>query len=105
MNVQYKAVIMGLVMAALVTGVTVSSVGTAFAGGDHDGKHKNKNNDGVKRILEQENKCSKGADCKNYGTIQDHIIIDVDGKDKKNGGPHEDAFALSVPQQQTQAPQ
>ena len=37
MNVQYKAVIMGLVMAALVTGVTVSSVGTAFAGGNHDG--------------------------------------------------------------------
>ena len=103
MNVQYKAVIMGLVMAALVTGVTVSSVGTAFAGGNHDGKHKN--NDGVKRILEQENKCSKGADCKNYGTIQDHIIISVDGKDKKKDGPHDDAFALSVPQQQTQAPQ
>ena len=94
MNVQYKAVVMGLVMAALVTGVTVSHVGTAFAGGGHDGK---KGNDGVKRILKQENDCSKGADCKNYGTIQDHIFISVDGKDKKNGGPHDDAFSLSVP--------
>ena len=105
MNVQYKAVVMGLVMAALVTGVTVSSVGTAFAGGEHDGKHKD--NDGVKRILKQNNDCTKGADCKNFGTIQDHISINLDGKDKKHGGPHEsDAFALSTPQQDnTQAPQ
>jgi hypothetical protein len=103
MNVQYKAVVMGLVMAALVTGVTVSSVGTAFAGGGHG--HDGKDKDGVKRILKQENECSKGADCKNYGTIQDHIIIDIE-KDKKYGGPHQsDAFSLSVPEDQTQAAQ
>jgi hypothetical protein len=101
MNVQYKAVIMGLVMAALVTGMAVSHVGTAFAGGGHDGKK----GDEVKRILKQENDCSKGADCKNFGTIQDHIIIDID-KDKKYGGPHQsDAFSLSVPDEQTNAAQ
>ena len=101
MNVQYKAVVMSLVMAALVTGVTVATAGTAFAGGGHD-DWKHKGNDGVKRILKQENECTKGADCKNFGTIQDHIIISLDGKDKK-GGPHGDAFALSTPQQDTQA--
>ena len=104
MNVQYKAVVMGLVMAALVTGVTVANAGTAFAGGGHDGCCKD-GKDGVKRILKQENECTKGADCKNFGTIQDHIVIALDGKDKKHDGPQGDAFALSAPQQDTQAQQ
>jgi len=102
MNVQYKAVVMSLVIATLVTGIIVSSVGTAFAGGD---KHDGKDGKGDKRIINQENKCTKGADCKNWGTLQDHIFIEVDGKDKNGGGPHGDAFALSTPQQDTQAPQ
>jgi hypothetical protein len=102
MNVQYKVVVMGIVMAALITGVTVSSVGTAFAGGD---KHHGKN--GVEREINQKNDCSKGADCKNWGTIQDHIFIQVDGKDKKygGGGPHDDTFGLSVPEEQNNAGQ
>ena len=96
---------MGLVMAALITGVSVSSVGTAFAGGDH---HDGKDGKGDKRIINQENKCTKGADCKNWGTLQDHIFIQVDGKDKKYGGgdgPNHDAFSLSVPQEQNNAGQ
>ena len=91
---------MGLVMAALVTGVTVTSVGTAFAGGGHG--HDGKDGDEVKRILKQENDCSKGADCKNYGTIQDHIYIEVDGKDKHDGPHQSDAFSLSVPEGQSE---
>ena len=71
-----------LAMTALITGVTVSSVGTAFAGGHHDGKDK----DGAKRVVHQENECSKNAHCKNFGTIQDHIIINLDKAKKPDGG-------------------